>query len=97
MENLDWISKEWMDKWTKDYQSFLLWGPPPDKRTEEEKYLDSLKMAFITINGDNNRIAAKVSTLDDKAYSYKDYYETVLPLQEITDFTFDRWWTNWDF
>lgn len=79
------------DEWKKDYENYLIWGIlPEDKRTDEEKYIDDLKLAYVTIDGKNKML--NVHNENMKAYrSDENYYELSLPLEEIKYESFVRW------
>lgn len=93
METFSNISEDSLKKWNEELTSMLLWGPPPDTRTEEEKYLDTLKFAIVKINNVQDMVWC--SNEDNKCYErdYTEPYgsEPIIPLKEITDFEFVRW------
>jgi hypothetical protein len=76
----------------------LLWGLPPDTRTEEEKYEDTIKFGFVFFEGDEYHTMVGVSTVDMKAYEFEEwdeerrnYYTLKKPLVEVPYVSFDRW------
>jgi len=86
------LSNELKEVLTQDFNNFLLWGLPPDERTEEEKYIDDCKFAYVfEKEGDTIHMEMVfVNNKDMKAYE-KEGYETCRLDKPVDYFKFDRW------
>lgn len=73
----------------------LIWGAAADKRTEEQKFEDELKMGMVQINGKQEMVNIHPKTM--KAYKTGSWYSLVKPIEEIQYEKFDRWCRGMDF
>lgn len=93
------LDDEGIKLFNKKFTELMMWGLPPDNRTDEEKYLDTLYMAHVYEKEGDKQYKSYylVSSQDMKAYKFKGYYQPILPLEEVPYFKFDRWWREMDF
>ena len=98
MENKIWITQEelnnqneFFSEMKENLDNYLMWGTlPKDQKTEEEKYIDDLKLAYVKI--DSKQKMVNVHNKNMKAYKSDGvYYELNLPLEEIIYESFVRW------
>lgn len=85
------FSKEVLEIMHKKFNDLLIWGPPPDTRTDEEKFKDELKYGMIELpSGRWDMVFMHPETM--KAYRTDGEYNSLTyPLEELTDFKFLRW------
>jgi len=82
------------EKINGEFNKYLLWGDTP--KTKEEKYLDTLRVAFVFEKEKEKHTMLIVSNLDMKAYKVTEYYEPIIPLEEVEYIKFERWARSMD-
>lgn len=93
----------WIDKYSKDalvrfnreFMDGMVFGFPPDERSDEQRYIDDCKLAYVILQGDDPEVevhtVAFVHRVDGKAYRIEGMYSIVRPLKELKIKRFERW------
>lgn len=79
----------------KEFETGMMWGFPPDTRSDEQKYEDDIKIAYIFKDGE--RITLGVNNKDMKGYALGDWYSLKKPLEQVEYQSFERWYRGMDF